>query len=40
MNSRNDAAHDLWAQLLERAAADPNAILHGSNEVEEAEQQA
>lgn len=28
MPRANDAAHDLWSQLFERAIADPNAALH------------
>lgn len=38
MKRRNDAARDLWAQIFERAAADPNATLHEPDEEIEAAQ--
>lgn len=38
MKRHNDAARDLWAQIFERAAADPNAALHEPDEESEAAQ--
>lgn len=38
MKERNDAARDLWAQIFERAAADPYATMHEPDEVSEAAQ--
>lgn len=38
MKQQNDAARDLWAQIFERAAADPNATLHEPDEEGEAAQ--
>lgn len=32
MKQQNEAARDLWAQIFERAAADPNATLHEPDE--------
>ncbi|WP_417540039.1 hypothetical protein [Marinobacter sp.] len=38
MKQRNDAARDLWAQIFERAVADPNAALHEPDDESEAAQ--
>ena len=38
MKQHNDAARDLWAQIFERAAADPNATLHKADKKSEAAQ--
>ena len=38
MKQQNDAARDLWAQIFERAAADPNATMHETDEEGEAAQ--
>lgn len=38
MTQRNDAARDLWAQIFERAAADPYATMHEPDEESEAAQ--
>ncbi|HWL04164.1 MAG TPA: hypothetical protein VNQ99_04395 [Xanthobacteraceae bacterium] len=38
MKRYNDAARDLWAQIFERVAADPNATLHEPDEESEAAQ--
>ena len=32
MRTQNDAALDLWAQMFERAPADPNVTLHEPDE--------
>jgi hypothetical protein len=36
MKRQNDAARDLWAQIFERAAAEPNATLHVPDEESDA----